>query len=231
MNRQQFDKMMEQYMDMAKYENIQVYPCLNDDTTKTSFEPHYFYQGIWAGEKIYQSLIKKHVDVGSEIRWVGSLTVYVNEVTFVDIRPFGTNLNNLKMLKGNILNLPFENESLQSISSLSVIEHIGLGRYGDAIDPEGTKKACKELQRVTMKNGNIYVSCPIGKEKTCFNAHRIHNPEIIMEYFDECELVEFSVVNDNETFIKNVNMKNYMNNNYACGMFWLKKKKQGDSDD
>jgi len=31
-----------------------------------------------------------------------------------------------------------------------------------------------------------------------------------MEYFDECELVEFSVVNDNETFIKNVNMKNYM---------------------
>ena len=202
-------------------ENITLHPCINDDTPKTLFEPHYFYQGIWAGRLIYQNLINNHVDVGSELRWVGSLTVFTN-VIFVDIRPFDTDLPNLKMIKGNILNLPFDDNSIQSLSSMHVIEHIGLGRYGDKLDPEGTKKACKELQRILIPGGNLYISCPIGKPKTCFNAHRIHSPQTIIDYFDKCKLVEMAAITDNEKLM-NCTPDMMKDANYACGLFWLRK--------
>jgi hypothetical protein len=31
------------------------YPCINDDTPTTPFDAHYFYQGVWAFRKIYES--------------------------------------------------------------------------------------------------------------------------------------------------------------------------------
>jgi len=66
----------------------------------------------------------------------------------VDIRPIDVSLDNLFFVKGSILNLPFRNNSIESISSLCVVEHIGLGRYGNVIDPYGSEKAIKELKRV-----------------------------------------------------------------------------------
>ena len=46
------------------------YPCINDNTSTTPFDTHYFYQGVWAFSKIKESGVKNHIDVGSEIRWV-----------------------------------------------------------------------------------------------------------------------------------------------------------------
>jgi hypothetical protein len=31
---------------------------------------------------------------------------------------------------------------------MHVVEHVGLGRYGDALDPKGDARACAELARV-----------------------------------------------------------------------------------
>jgi hypothetical protein len=36
---------------------------------------------------------------------------------------------------------------------MHVVEHIGLGRYGDPIDPDGDLKAISELKRVVQKRG------------------------------------------------------------------------------
>jgi hypothetical protein len=53
-------------------------------------------------------------------------------------------LENLFFKEGSILALPFESGSIKSLSSLCVVEHIGLGRYGDEIDPFGSESAIKE---------------------------------------------------------------------------------------
>jgi len=58
-----------------------LYPCINDDTLTTPFDGHYFYQGIWAFRKIKESGVKSHIDVGSEIRWVGLLST-ITKTTF-----------------------------------------------------------------------------------------------------------------------------------------------------
>lgn len=198
------------------------YPCLFDRTKTTPFDAHYFYQGVWAFRKIKESGVKSHVDIGSEIRWVGLLST-ITKVTFIDIRPFEIDLKGLIVRKGNILNLPFEDNSVDSLSCLHVAEHIGLGRYGDKLDPEGTQKACRELQRSLADNGNLYFSVPVGKQKTYFNAHRVHSPQTIIDYFKDLKLIKLSGVTDSGRFIENIDIDVLEKANYACGLFWFKR--------
>lgn len=202
---------------------IDTYPCIHEETETTSFDSHYFYQDIWAFRRIYESKVDYHVDVGSNTVFVGLLTA-ITKVTFIDIRPLKVTLENFDSREGTILSMPFKDNSLPSLSSLSVAEHIGLGRYGDPLDPLGTKRACKELFRVLAPNGNLYFSLPVGKPRLCFNAHRIHSPQRIIEYFNNLELIELSGIDDGGNFIKNIDMAILENSNYACGLFWFKKK-------
>src|SRR6266540_2143473 len=111
-------------------------PRLGEKTSKTLFDSHYFYQSIWTVKKIQASKPLEHVDVGSQVDLVGFLTTITN-VKFVDIRPLDATLDKLTNVKGNISNLPFQDNTIKSLSCLHVAEHIGLGRYGDLLDPMG----------------------------------------------------------------------------------------------
>lgn len=103
-------------------------------------------------------------------------------------------------------------------------EHIGLGRYGDPLDPEGTKKAARELARVLAPRGNLYFSVPVGKPRVCFNAHRIHSPEQILDYFYDLELVQFSGIGDDRTFRQDMAPSDLAEASCACGLFHFTKK-------
>lgn len=199
-----------------------IYPCIHDKTSTTPFDSHYFYQDIWAFKHILQNSTKNHIDIGSRLIYVGMLST-ITKVTFIDIRPLNSNLKNLKSKYGTILDLPYKNNSVKSLSCLHVAEHIGLGRYGDSLDPLGTTRAINELQRILSVNGNLYFALPVGKPRLCFNAHRIHSPEQILESFFELKLVEFSGVNDKGIFLENIEPTELSNQNFACGMFWFSK--------
>lgn len=99
-----------------------------------------------------------------------------------------------------------------------------MGRYGDPIDPLGTKKACLELSRTLARGGKLYLSAPIGKSRVCFNAHRVHTPQTILKYCKGLKLLSFSVVDDEGKFHENVDYSKYTHANYACGMFLFTKK-------
>ena len=202
---------------------IDTNPCIHDKTKTTYFDYHYFYQDIWAFKRIYESKCKHHVDVGSRIDFVGFLTA-ITKVTFIDIRPLIANLENFESRKGNILSMPYETNSILSLSCLHVAEHIGLGRYGDPLDPLGTKKAAKELSRILAFEGNLYFSLPIGKPRLCFNAHRIHSTQQILNYFSDLMLIELSGVNDDGDFIRNIDRVTLDSCDYGCGLFWFTKK-------
>jgi predicted SAM-dependent methyltransferase len=113
--------------------------------------------------------------------------------------------------------------SLSSVSCLHVIEHIGLGRYGDALDPAGTRKATRELARVLGPGGNLFLAAPVGKPRLCFNAHRIHSAQEIPEMVPELELVEFSGVHDGGRYVEQVELSAFQNSEYACGFFWFQR--------
>jgi SAM-dependent methyltransferase len=144
------------------------------------------------------------------------------QVIFLDYRPLVSQLTGLACLAGDILALPFADGSVHSLSCLHVIEHIGLGRYGDPLDPHGTRKAARELSRVLAPGGNLFLATPVGRPRVCFNAHRIHTPETIREYFSDLELLEFSGVDDEGRFVERVDLAALRNNNYACGLYWFR---------
>jgi SAM-dependent methyltransferase len=199
------------------------YPCLFDRCDTFSPGSHYFYQDIWAFTKIYNSKTPLHIDVGSKAEFISFLTAITN-VEFVDIRPLDAPyLKNLKSIAGSILQMPYGDNTVKSLSCLHVAEHIGLGRYGDPLDPKGTEKAVRELARILAPGGNLYFSLPVGKPKVCFNAHRIHSPRQILEYFSNLKLVEFSAYDDQKRFIEKTDPASVENNKFACGMFWFTK--------
>lgn len=218
--------------DMRKYSKMvgsgqikfaDTYPCLFDRTSKTRIDSHYFYQHLWAFKKICSLKPKLHIDIGSSANFVGLLTA-ITKVHFVDIRPLDVcNVNNLEIVKASILDLPYKDNSLESISCLHVAEHIGLGRYGDPLDPLGTKKAAAELTRCLAKGGNLFFSLPVGKPRLCFNAHRIHSIGQIIGYFGPLKLVELSGTDESKRFIENIDIDILENAKYACGMFWFTK--------
>jgi hypothetical protein len=72
-----------------------------------------------------------------------------------------------------------------------VIEHIGLGRYGDPFDARGSEKAAAELGRVLTRGGELYVSVPVDAEcRIYFNAHRAFTRDYLLSLFPGFELLE-----------------------------------------
>jgi len=63
--------------------------------------------------------------------------------------------------------------------------------------------------------GNLYFSVPVGKQKTYFNAHRVHSPRTIIEYSKGLKLVELSGVTDSGKFIENIDVDILEKSNYA----------------
>jgi len=144
------------------------------------------------------------------------------QVTFIDVRPLKVELARLYPIAGSIARLPLRDGSITSLSCLHVVEHIGLGRYGDQLDPLGTRRACKELIRVLAPGANLFVSLPVGRPRVCFNAHRIHSPWQVLSCFEGLELIEFSAVDDRGKFCEKADMDEMGQASYACGLFWFK---------
>ncbi len=198
---------------------VYFFPQIFDkDPSSHTFDKHYVYMDRWAAEKIITARPAEHIDVGSSIRFLSFVSVFV-PVKFVDIRPIQTDFNNFQCVAGSILNLPFKENSVKSLSCLHVAEHIGLGRYGDPLDPLGTQKACGELARVLAPGGTLYFALPIGRPATYFNAHRVHDPATILNYFSGLKLLNFAAVSDRGRFTPEANPEDYKNSRYACGMF------------
>lgn len=172
------------------FNKIEMYPCLFDNLSHTPVEPTYFFQDSWAAKKLFELKPSHHFDVGSSVKTLGILSQFV-PITMLDIRPIELELENLFFKKGSILNLPLEDNSIESLSSLCVVEHIGLGRYGDEIDTFGSEKAIKELKRVLKVGGVLLFSVPVFSEnKVYFNAHRAFTRDYILELFYGFRLLE-----------------------------------------
>ena len=167
-----------------------LYPCLEDATVITPMEPIYYFQDAWGFEKIFKARPIHHVDVGSHHKFVSLLSKVV-DTTMVDLRPLPVALSSLKFRVGTILSLPFPDSSLPSVSSLCVVEHIGLGRYGDPLDPEGTVKAVAELKRIVQPGGDLYISLPLDDmNRIYFNAHRAFCEPYLERLFAPYDIVE-----------------------------------------
>ncbi len=197
-------------------------PALHDRGAGHELDAHYFYVNAWAMRRIIALQPERHTDVASQTV-LASLLSALLPVTYLDYRPLAVRLDGLTCGTGNLLGLDLPSNSVESLSCLHVIEHIGLGRYGDPIEPTGTMRAASELARVLAPGGSLFLAVPVGRERVCFNAHRVHRAATIRQYLAGLELVEFSGLHDDGRFVQHVGLEEFDGSEYGCGMFWFRK--------
>jgi 2-polyprenyl-3-methyl-5-hydroxy-6-metoxy-1,4-benzoquinol methylase len=89
------------------------------------------------------------------------------EVWVLDQRRYPFAHPNLRTLCADVLRDPLDvSGSLDVVISISTIEHVGLGRYGDLVDPDGDRHAVERLWKLLRTGGRLILSVPAGKPAT-----------------------------------------------------------------
>jgi SAM-dependent methyltransferase len=199
------------------------YPQVRDKTFATGFDRHYVYHVAWAVRKVLEIKPEFHTDISSSLYFCSTTSAMV-PTKFYDYRPANLKLDGLVCDKADLTKLHFADNSIKSLSCMHTIEHIGLGRYGDPIDPDGDIKAINELKRVLAPGGSLLFVVPIGQPKIEFNAHRIYSYEMVLNLFSGLNLKEFYLIPELEKDgnpIYNASKEQADNQKYACGCFWF----------
>ena len=143
----------------------------------------YFALDLWAAQTTKSLDPISHLDVGSRLDGYVAHVLSFSKLDVLDIRHLNSNVNGLSFVQGDGRFLhEIEDNAYDLVSSLHAIEHFGLGRYGDPIDPIGHLLAVKAFVRVTRNEGHILLGFPVGLGETMFNAQRLLSlKEVIAE--------------------------------------------------
>jgi hypothetical protein len=183
---------------------------------------HYFHQDLIVSQYIFKNSPARHIDIGSRIDGFVAHVASYRQIEILDIREMeDIGHPNIKYGKIDLMNNS-ELEITDSISCLHTIEHFGLGRYGDNLDPNGYLLGFRNILKMLSPGGNLYISFPIGrKNETHFNAHRVFHPTDIFSWQPEMvQLVSFDYVDDRGDFHRNFDVLNKeLDVTYGCGIY------------
>ncbi len=214
------------------FPTMNLFPALNDKQDNNgNLKGHYFHQDLLVAQRVFTNNPVKHVDIGSRIDGFIAHLASFRVVEVFDIRPLSTTIPNINFTQADLMQL---DSSLlnytMSISCLHTIEHFGLGRYNDPIDPEGHLKGLANINRVLCPGGIFYFSTPIGPQRIEFNAHRVFSLVYLLNLFNSgYDLVHFSYIDDSGDLHRHVSLTpdgiaTNFNCQYGCGIFELRKK-------
>ncbi len=83
--------------------------------------------------------------------------------------------NSVYYIVGDCMDTKLSDKSMDVVSLISTLEHVGLGRYGDPLDPDGDIKAMKEAKRILKKGGYLILTIPYGYPTVVYNLHRVYD--------------------------------------------------------
>jgi SAM-dependent methyltransferase len=196
-------------------------PMLYEATAEEHFDTHYVYHTAWASRVLRDTNPDSHVDISSMIYFVAMVSAFV-PITHYEYRPPAIDLEGLKVGQADLQQLPFDDKSIKSLSCMHVVEHVGLGRYGDRLDPLGDHQAMRELQRVLAIGGRLLFVVPVGQPRVVFNAHRVYDFAQIVRDFSELTLERFALITDGRNggrLIWDADPDLVANQKYGCGCF------------
>ena len=199
--RRQYKKNMRRYKSLNRNPRFEIsmqnnLPCYIDRYAKAGVLGSYFWQDLWAARLIAEANPSSHYDIGSRVDgFIGHLASFRENIKLIDIRPLEDVIPGVEFIQADATELSaLADNSVESISALCSLEHFGLGRYGDEIDPDACFKVMLAIKRVVCKEGNVYISVPIGREHLEFDAQRVFYAKTIVDQFVGFQLIEFSCV-------------------------------------
>lgn len=156
------------------------YPILFDCDAQSALLGEYFWQDLFVAREIIGRNPSRHIDVGSRVDGFIAHIACVRPVEVFDIRPLSASIENVVFTRWDITHpSPDMNGIADCVSCLHTLEHIGLGRYGDVLNPDGWNHALRSLVGLVSHGGTLWLSVPIGVERIEFNAHRVFDPATI----------------------------------------------------
>jgi SAM-dependent methyltransferase len=202
-------------------------PMLFDRSSTTPFDKHYIYHVVWALGILEELDPKNHFDFSSSLYFVTAAS-RISKIYFYDFRPANLQLRNIECQSGDLNDIKLQDNSIHSVSCMHVVEHIGLGRYGDQLDKDGDLRAIAELRRIVAVGGILLFVVPIGRRAIIkFNANRIYTYRQIVSYFPEFDIVDFTLITDygiDPHFISVATELDADAQSHGCGCFKLRKK-------
>lgn len=163
-------------------------PCLHDryeeaGTTKSE----YFWQDLQVAQWIHEAAPQRHVDVGSRVDGFVAHVASFRQIEVLDVRPVSSQIPSVTFMQVDMMDgksiaaLIGSGEGYcDSLSCLHTIEHFGLGRYGDPIDPMGYARGLANLASLLRPRGRLYLATPMGRERVDFNANWVFAPRTIL---------------------------------------------------
>lgn len=215
----------------AKIPIKQIYPCLSDRfSTSGTARGHYFHQDLFVARKINTKNPELHVDVGSRVDGFVAHVASFRDIEVIDIRPLVSSVKSIKFIQADMMSSTGALvDYCDSLSSLHALEHFGLGRYGDPIDPDGHLHGLAQMHRMLKQGGSFYLSVPIGPQRIEFNAHRVFSVAYILSIVaDKFRVDAFSFVDDSGDLHTNVSLDSELVDNsygcfFGCGIFEMTK--------
>jgi hypothetical protein len=121
--------------------------------------------------------------IGSEYPWIESCLLYLgaSHVTTLEYGAIVSNHPRVSTITPQNMraNAHTYQNYFDAVVSFSSIEHSGLGRYGDALNPWGDRQAIARAWCMTRPGGQIALGLPVhpsGKDSIIYNAHRFYGP-------------------------------------------------------
>lgn len=162
-------------------------PCLHDRYEEGgSTKSEYFWQDLLVARWIFAAKPQRHVDIGSRVDGFVAHVASFRAIEVFDVRPISTQIPGVVFKQADLMRsdrLPATDEGgyCDSLSCLHALEHFGLGRYGDSIDPLGYERGIANMAGLLQQGGTFYLSTPIGRERVEFNANWVFNPHRIIQ--------------------------------------------------
>lgn len=211
---------------------IRFFPCLHDwHEEGGSTRGEYFWQDLHVARKIFAANPETHVDIGSRIDGFVAHVAAFRSIEVFDIRPITALIPGVVFTQADLMSPSEANKDYcDSLSCLHALEHFGLGRYGDPIDPEGHISGLSNMVRLLRSGGVFYLSVPIGQERVEFNAHRVLCPTSLSRLVSAMGFVlhEFSWMESGKPLLQSENIEHDLSRldkcPYALGIFTFVKK-------
>jgi hypothetical protein len=207
-------------------------PCLHDRYAEGgATKSEYFWQDLLVARAIHFANPVKHVDIGSRVDGFVAHLASFRDCEVFDVRPNTATLPGVIFRQADVMNpASLPNSSgvdgyCDSLSCLHALEHFGLGRYGDPINPVGYQLGIKNMARLLMQGGTLYLSTPIGKERVEFNANWVFAPESIVRCAEASGMTLQKLIlitqdgGHRDSLIDNITLQTLSMNNYQLGLF------------
>jgi SAM-dependent methyltransferase len=138
----------------------------------------YFLQDLLCSSRVLQQQPSSHLDIGSRIDGFVAQIAASRAIDVLDIRPLESSPSpNLRFIQGDILDPPSSLERRYDlVTSLHALEHVGLGRYGDPLAPDGFERALANAASFVSPGGRLLFALPVAEMQNNllqFNSQRL----------------------------------------------------------